>query len=237
MSRTEKANQPEWLSGQKINEAVFVSQFLQRHPMLCCKGVLYDENGIVPEEDAIQKEIYELVKTHVTTGLANKCHKLLEAIRLACRTEELPIQTDRIHVENGTLYLDGRFEPVREICRNRLTVRYDPAAPLCSHWLNFLIQLLEPEDIPVLQEYLGYLLIPTNRAQKMLMILGRGGEEKSRIGLLLRAIFGSNLYVGSIQKLEKNRFARADLESMLVMVDDDMQMSALRRCLWQALKN
>ena len=227
MSRTEKANQPEWLSGQKINEAVFVSQFLQRHPMLCCKGVLYDENGIVPEEDAIQKEIYELVKTHVTTGLANKCRKLLEAIRLACRTEELPIQTDRIHVENGTLYLDGRFEPVREICRNRLTVRYDPAAPLCSLWLNFLIQLLEPEDIPVLQEYLGYLLIPTNRAQKMLMILGRGGEGKSRIGLLLRAIFGSNLYVGSIQKLEKNRFARADLESMLVMVDDDMQMSAL----------
>lgn len=53
MSRTEKANQPEWLSGQKINEAVFVSQFLQRHPMLCCKGVLYDENGIIPEEDAI----------------------------------------------------------------------------------------------------------------------------------------------------------------------------------------
>ena len=33
MSRTEKANQPEWLSGQKINEAVFVSQFLQRHPI------------------------------------------------------------------------------------------------------------------------------------------------------------------------------------------------------------
>ena len=31
----------------------------------------------------------------------------------------------------------------------------------------------------------------------------------------------------SIQKVESNRFSRADLESKLLMVDDDMDMSAL----------
>ncbi len=31
----------------------------------------------------------------------------------------------------------------------------------------------------------------------------------------------------SIQKVESNRFSRADLENKLLMVDDDMDMSAL----------
>ena len=32
---------------------------------------------------------------------------------------------------------------------------------------------------------------------------------------------------GSVQKVENNRFARADLERRLLMIDDDMDMNAL----------
>ena len=88
-------------------------------------------------------------------------------------------------------------------------------------------ELLEPEDIPTLQEYLGYCLLPTTRAQKMLLIIGRGGEGKSRIGLVMRAILGDSMNTTSIQKVENNRFSRADLEHKLLMVDDDMDLSAL----------
>ena len=94
-------------------------------------------------------------------------------------------------------------------------------------WLDFLDGLLEAEDIPTLQEYLGYCLIPTTKAQKMLMLIGKGGEGKSRIGLVMRSIFGINMNTTSIQKVETNRFSRADLEDKLLMVDDDMDMSAL----------
>jgi len=59
------------------------------------------------------------------------------------------------------------------------------------------------------------------------MLIGRGGEGKSRIGLILNAMFHSAMNVGNIQKVETNRFARADLEHRLLMVDDDMDMSAL----------
>ena len=48
-------------------------------------------------------------------------------------------------------------------------------------WLRFLSDLLEPEDILTLQEYLGYCLIPTNRRQVMMLLKGNGGEVKSRI--------------------------------------------------------
>ena len=52
---------------------------------------------------------------------------------------------------------------------------------------------VEPEDIPALQEYLGYCLIPSTKGQKMLMLIGKGGEGKSRIGVVMNAIFGLNM--------------------------------------------
>ena len=134
---------------------------------------------------------------------------------------------DRIFLSNGTLYLDGGFTEDREFCINRLPVRYNPDAPTPVLWLRFLSDLLEPEDIPTLQEYIGYCLIPSTKGQKMLMLTGRGGEGKSRIGLVLRALLGDNMNTGSISKVETNPFARADLEHQLLMVDDDMKLEAL----------
>lgn len=50
-------------------------------------------------------------------------------------------------------------------------------------------ELLNPDDILTLQEYMGYMLLPTTKAQKMMLIIGKGGEGKSRIGLVLRELF------------------------------------------------
>ena len=61
----------------------------------------------------------------------------------------------------------------------------------------------------------------------MLLLTGKGGEGKSRVGIVLQALLGSNMKTGSIAKVENSPFARADLQNMLVMVDDDMKMEAL----------
>ena len=100
-------------------------------------------------------------------------------------------------------------------------------APVPATWIWFLNELLYPEDIPTLQEFIGYCLIPTNAAQKMLLIIGNGGEGKSRLGKVLRALLGNNMTTSSMQKLASDRFARADQEGMLLMLDDDMKMEAL----------
>ncbi len=82
-----------------------------------------------------------------------------------------------------------------------------------------------------MQEYIGYCLIPSNKGQRMMVFLikGSGGEGKSQIGAVLSALFGSNMKDGSIGKISENRFARADLEHILLCVDDDMRMEALRQ--------
>ena len=47
--------------------------------------------------------------------------------------------------------------------------------------------------------------------------------------MCIRDRFGSNMKDGSIGKISENRFARADLEHILLCVDDDMRMEALRQ--------
>ena len=61
----------------------------------------------------------------------------------------------------------------------------------------------------------------------MLLIKGNGGEGKSRIGVVMHTLFGANAKNGSIDKVENSAFARADLQHVLVMVDDDTKMEAL----------
>ncbi len=94
--------------------------------------------------------------------------------------------------------------------RNRLPVKYDPKAAQPVHWLRFLSDLLYPEDIPTVQEFIGYCLIPSNKGQRMMVIKGNGGEGKSQIGVVLSRLFGCNMKDGSIGKISENRFARAD---------------------------
>lgn len=218
---------PEWYDGKTVNEVKFCEEFLREHPMKSVNGTFFTVEGRVTDEDALRREIYEMLKPHFSTGLGKRVNNLLEALRLEAYTPDLPIQRDRIHVANGTLLLNGTFSSEREFCRNRLPVAYKPDAPAPETWLRFLGELLHPEDIPTLQEFMGYCLLPTTKGQKMLMLIGRGGEGKSRIGVVLRSLLGSNMATGSIAKIEASRFARADLEHELVMLDDDMKLEAL----------
>lgn len=221
------ARLPSWYDGKKIDEVQFCSDFLGRHPMKCVHGRLFTVDGAVEDEGGISRMILEEVSGCLSSGISKAVTNLLAALKLTAYSPPLPIETDRIHVANGTYFLNGSFTEDKAWCNNRLKVRYEPNAPKPERWLGFLSELLEPEDIPTLQEYLGYCLIPSTKGQKMLLLIGKGGEGKSRIGLVMRSLLGDSMNMTSIQKVENNRFSRADLENKLLMVDDDMDMSAL----------
>ena len=227
MSQAISTSIPEWYDGKKINEVLFCDAFLEEHPMKCIREQFFTVDGLVDDENMIRMEIYNRIKPFVTSSVAKKATQLMEALKLACYSEPLPVQLDRIHVANGTYHLDGTFSTEKDYCRNRLPVAYHPEAPQPVTWLHFLSQLLEPEDILTLQEFIGYCFIPSTKGQKMLMLTGKGGEGKSRIGVVLRALLGTNMKTGSVAKVETSNFARADLEHELLMLDDDMKLEAL----------
>ena len=218
---------PEWYDGKHINEVLFCQQFLDKYPMKCVRGRLFTVDGLIEDEGQIGNLILEEISGCLTSGLSKVVANLLASIKLQAYSPPLPIETDRIHVANGTYFMNGSFTADKSYCNNRLTVAYNPDAPTPKKWLQFLSELLQPEDIPTLQEFLGYCLLPTTKGQKMLMLIGKGGEGKSRIGLVMRSLLGDSMNTTSIQKVESNRFSRADLENKLLMVDDDMDMNAL----------
>ena len=127
-------------------------------------------------EAALKREIFMEICDWIRTGTARKVEDLMKAVKMMAFADEIPLHQDRIHVANGTWYFDGHFSEEKEYCRNRLEVAYNSAAGIANVWLNFLSELLIPGDIPTLQEYLGYCLLPTTKAQKMLLLIGKGGE-------------------------------------------------------------
>ena len=221
---------PIWFDGKNINEALFCEEFLREHRIIFTNRAFFTPDGRVTDDLSLRGEIYEGLKCCAVNGIPQKIGNILEVLKLEAQVEDFPPEPDRIHLANGTLLLDGTFIEGRpQIVRNRLPVAYRPNAPEPILWLRFLNDLLYPEDIPTLQEFLGYCLIPSNKGQRMMIIKGSGGEGKSQIGAMLGSIFGTNMKDGSIGKISEDRFARADLEHILLCVDDDMQMDALRK--------
>lgn len=221
---------PIWYDGKKISEPLFCQDFLSKHKLACIGSTFFTVDGILSDLNVLRRWIFDELKPYISSGVSRKVESILNLLRIQAGVNDLPPQTDRIHVLNGTLMLDGTFmEEKNEIVRNRFPVRYNPETQAPDRWLRFLSELLWPEDIPTLQEYIGYCLIPSNAGQKMMLIKGNGGEGKSQIGNVLSELFGRNAKNGSVGKISENQFARADLEFIHLMIDDDMRLNALKQ--------
>lgn len=225
----ETGNAPVWYSRNGVSEILFAAEYLKEHPMRCTNGKLFTVDGFIDNEEELRSDIFRMLEPYISKGAARLVGRILDTIRMKANSPAPPVDWSGniIHTANGTYHMENGFTEEKQYCMNRLPVDFNPNAPLPEVWLAFLAELLEPEDIDTLQEFMGYCLVPVTKAQKMLMIIGQGGEGKSRIGLVLRSLLGDSMNVGSIRKLETNQFARADLEYRLLMVDDDMQMEAL----------
>ena len=219
---------PDWFDGEKIDEVTFCHELIRNHPMKCIENRFFTPDGPVEDEAELKQLILKEIQAFIIHGLSKKVSNLLESLRIIAYSAPLDIEVDCIHLKNGIYHLaNGTFQESRMFCRNRLPVAYNPKAAKPERWLAFLNELLEPEDIPTLQEYLGYCLIPCTKGQKMMFLIGQGGEGKSRIGIVLREIFMDNMLTGNVHRIENDRFFRYNLKDRLLMVDDDMQMQAL----------
>ncbi len=220
---------PEWvLSKTTIHEVKFCEAFLRQHPMKCINGRFYDIDGTV-SENTVKAEITGMLTPYYVTQISQKVRNLLDMLRMVSYSEPVPLKADEIHLLNGVLKTNGTWIPEKQYCINRLHILYDPnqrGSP--ELFLSFLNDLLEPEDILTLQEYLGYCLIPSAKAQAMLFLIGNGGEGKSRIGCVLREIFGDAMIEAKFQRVATDRFFTYNLVDKLICLDDDMELSALK---------
>ncbi len=223
-----KSPKCEWFDGRSVDELRFCEEFLAENNLRFIEECYYNINGIVPAP-YIEKLITDkLITAGVRFGFANKIKNLMNALRHICYQEDLPSGDDEIHLLNGVLKTDGTFIPDLQFCRNRINISYAVNTPHPTNWLSFVNDLLEPTDILTLQEYLGYCLINSTKAQSMLFLVGKGGEGKSRIGVVIEKLFGTACYFESIVALSKDKFLRGNLVGKTVLVDDDMSFEGIK---------
>lgn len=107
---------PDWYDGKRINEVLFCQQFLEKHPMKCVRGRLFTADGLIEDEGQIGNLILEEISGVLTANLSKMVANLLASIKLQAYSPPLPIETDRIHVANGTYFMDGSFSTDKSYC-------------------------------------------------------------------------------------------------------------------------
>lgn len=211
------------VSGQ-LTDASFVSYFLKAHHCMCISGSIWDEREKWRTDEAIRQEIQRAIGPYVQRGLAKRTQELLAAIKNEAYVEPPKPDENKVHFLNGYYDIrDGVFYSNSEFsyCTvpHDLTIEKTPT-PKFTEYLN---GLLEPEDVATLQEFTGYCLIPCNKADSMLYLIGSGEEGKSVFGKILEAVLGKTMVTGSLHDLT-GRFGLASLENKLLFLDDDLSL-------------
>jgi putative DNA primase/helicase len=110
---------------------------------------------------------------------------------------------------------------------NALDYEFDAEAPLPTTWLGFLKSLWpnDPASIATLQEWLGYLLTPDTRQQKVLLLVGPKRGGKGTIGRVIRGLVGyENVAAPTLTSLGTN-FGLWPLLGKTIAIISDARLS------------
>ncbi|NCC16785.1 MAG: DNA primase [Clostridia bacterium] len=104
----------------------------------------------------------------------------------------------------------------------QLNASYEPEAS-CPRFIQYLKEVLDEDQIPLIQEMLGYFIVPITRAQKCFVIVGEGGAGKSQLLLVLNEILLGKTNVSNVSWQALNeRFKTAELFGKLANIFADL---------------
>ena len=227
-----------WVDEKKkmLDENVFAKYFCEVNRVVFVNGLFYTKTGRVTQ-DEIERDIWQSIeRVGVNTDVERKVKKLVGAVRLCAIPDEnkpfvihqnlLPFANGALDTNNLSFYL-GKKEPYPYRFKAELINELDlTKAPNFVKWLH---DLFMPDDVEVIQQFLGYCLVPSTKAQKSLFLVGEGGAGKSVLGVILQEMLGRNamMSVTSTQDFLRDKFKMPELENKLVLYDDDLSSDAL----------
>ena len=92
MDEIKSSELPLWFDGKKVNEVLFCEDFLKAHPMKCVGGSFFTTEGRINDEESVRREIYEMIRPYLSSGLAKRVSGLLEMVRLEAYVPNLPVR-------------------------------------------------------------------------------------------------------------------------------------------------
>lgn len=206
----------------------YFATFVDTHETLVYRKNAWMYNG----REFIEKECEQRVGTSpLLTN--NRVFEIIGHIQREtyCRREQFNNEKWTLNLENGLL--DVKTRELREhtpqfMSTIRIPIRYDLGAD-CPKIKGFLKEILHNQDIPVIQQLFGYLLVPDYSIQRAFMFIGDGANGKSTLLRLIEAFLGKqNIASQALQQLERQRFASSTLYGKLANMHADLPSGSLR---------
>lgn len=214
-----------------LNYKKFVDAFAEHNKCVYCNGVFYTPDGALTNQSIRRDIAISLGDAGWTGKLDAPTTSIFNSLKDLYTVDELPVDEKVIPLANGDLHI-GKATWVFRLGEKkhtpyRLPINYVPIdrpTPLFDKWLN---DVFAPEDIPTVQEIMGYCLIPTTAAGEAFFIVGDGEAGKSGLGTILMGILGNASVSVETQQLVTKQFQIAEVEHKLLAYDDDLGSAAL----------
>lgn len=157
--------------------------------------------------------------------------------RVEVEAGEFRLSPGEIAVENGLVDLEAAADSARDDALRdlrpedyalaQLPVEYDPDAD-AGEWKQFVGEVVEPEKIQAVQEYVGYTLhrggMPFSKA---LLLVGSGSNGKTTFLNVVRALLGPEYTTTKpVHKFDEDNHV-ADLYGALANIDADLSEGSL----------
>ena len=196
--------------------------------------MLYYWNDAVYHRDgadvSIKKQCEEILGEHINRNQVNEVVGHIKRSTYASR-ELFNAEPHLLNMKNGVFnLLTGELLPhdPDRIFTFQLPVEYNPNTD-CPKWNNFLSEILYPQDIPFIQEYVGFGLYRKYSLRKFLILWGIGGNGKTTFIGVLEKFYGiDNISHVGLQQFGENTFAGAELYGKLMNIKDEVPKDPLK---------
>ncbi|WP_303873343.1 phage/plasmid primase, P4 family [Tepidanaerobacter acetatoxydans] len=200
--------------------------FLMQHEAIVIQDELYIyENGRYVDGDRVFREkATNVLGPEFQTNRLNEALNYIKNTVLEVHPNEAATTGEYLNVRNGLLNLETlEFVPHTPELHTiiQLPVEYNPDAkcPAIDKFLNMVAK----DSIPVIEEMLGYCLIPSMKYEATFLLYGEGGNGKGTLIALIGELFGKdNTSNIALQSLTENRFLTAELFGKMVNLYADI---------------
>lgn len=195
---------------------------------------IYKEGIYVPQGKTFIKEFCrKVLGTAFTSHLANNVIAKIETDTFIEHDDffgtnyiyEIPLQNGILNIKTREI---TEHTP-RKIFFNKLPLEYDPSAE-CPNITEHLTTILKnKEDIPVILELFGYLLLKQYKIEKAFMFVGFGRNGKSKtIELMKRFLGPENCSSLPLRALHEESFSLSELFGKMANLAADLSRTDLK---------
>jgi len=233
------------LGGKALNVSFFARVFAMRHAVALRRGELciyYPNTGLwVPQsQQEMSRLVWKFIRAFLdelqASGYKERLRQAaVDEILMLLKTEGARVpevsKSTVIHVKNGMLDVSVYppvllpFSPDYGSVQ-RVEIDYDPEA-VCSRFDAWLEGAMYRDDVLLLQEWFGAVMLGANQSHRLLLLSGEAGSGKTSLVSLLEKLVGTGACCQLRTAQLGGRFEAREYANKRLLIGSDVQSDFL----------